>query len=81
MDLINLFHVVWRWFWLVLLVVAVSGAVAVYKVSDAPVVYEARVKIQISSPPPVDVTLYDQYRSSNLRDDMTVATNNFRNLM
>ena len=81
MDLINLFHIVWRWFWLVLLVVAVSGAVAVYKVSDAPVVYEASVKIQVSSPPPVDVTLYDQYRSSNLRDDMTVATNNFRNLM
>jgi uncharacterized protein involved in exopolysaccharide biosynthesis len=81
MDLISLFHVIWRWFWLVLVVVGISGAVAFYKVSDAPALYEATVKIQLSAPPPLDVALYDQYRSSNLRDDMTVAANNFRELM
>ncbi|MEO8285672.1 MAG: Wzz/FepE/Etk N-terminal domain-containing protein [Chloroflexota bacterium] len=76
-----LLSVIRRWFLVILLVVAVTGAAAYFRLSNVAPVYEATVKIQMTTPSAPDVALYDQYRSTNLRDDITVASNNFMELL
>jgi uncharacterized protein involved in exopolysaccharide biosynthesis len=41
-----------------------------------PLTYEAKVKLQITTPQREDVAVYDEYRYGSVRDEITVARNN-----
>lgn len=77
MELINILQILRRWFWLIISVVVVAALGLTLWSNSAERVYEAQVKLQMSAPQQEDVAAFDQYRSINLRDEITVARNNF----
>src|SRR5215468_9965510 len=81
MDLIRVLRAIRRWPGVILSVVVVAGAVTGLRLRATEPIYEAQVKLQLTAPQDEDVTLYDRYRSSNLRDEMTVARNNFTEVL
>jgi uncharacterized protein involved in exopolysaccharide biosynthesis len=81
MELIDLLQVVRRWFWLIVAVVIVTELALWLGTRSAEPVYAASVKLQISTPQSADVAAYDEYRSISLRDEITVAINNFLELL
>jgi uncharacterized protein involved in exopolysaccharide biosynthesis len=81
MDLITLLRAVQRWPGVILSVMLVTGLVMGWRLRTADPIYEAQVKLQLTAPQDEDVSLYDRYRSSNLRDEMTVARNNFTEVL
>jgi uncharacterized protein involved in exopolysaccharide biosynthesis len=81
MELINLLRVVRRWLWLIIAVVAMTELALWQGMRSAEPVYVATVTLQISTPQREDVAAYDEYRSISLRDEITVAINNFIELL
>lgn len=81
MELAHILHAAKRWWWVMLLILGSTGLVVGYKLKETPSSYDGMVKLQITAPLPEDVELYSTYRSTNLRDDMTVARNNFIELL
>jgi uncharacterized protein involved in exopolysaccharide biosynthesis len=80
-GLISLLRLIRRWPGVILSMVLVTLAVLGVRLQAADPVYEAQVKLQITAPQSEDVQLFDQYRSSSLRDEMTVARNNFSEVL
>src|SRR5690242_6521506 len=81
MELTRLIRAVLRRWWLILALVAITSAALILGLRGTPPTYESQVKLQFTPPQPEDVTLYDQFRSSNTRDEMLVARNNFVELL
>jgi uncharacterized protein involved in exopolysaccharide biosynthesis len=81
MELIKILRVVRRWFWLIVVVVVVAELALWLRMRSAEPVYAATVTLQISTPQSEDVSTYDVYRSISLRDEITVAINNFLELV
>ncbi len=77
MELINFLGVVRRQLWLVLSIAIITGLVLGFRLRPAEPLYEAQVKLQLTAPQQEDVALFDRYRASNIRDDVTLARNNF----
>jgi uncharacterized protein involved in exopolysaccharide biosynthesis len=70
-------QVVRRWPGVILSVVLVTLLVLGVRLFTSPRVFESQVKLQLTLPQQEDVALYDRYRTSSVHDDMTVARNNF----
>ena len=81
MELIDLLRVVRRWLWLILVIVVVTELALWVGTRSAEPVYTAVTRLQISTPQREDVATYDQYRYANVRDEITVAINNFMELL
>lgn len=81
MELINLVRVVRRWSWLIVALVVVTQVGLWLGTRSADPVYTASIQMQISTPQREEVAAYDEYRSINLRDEITVAINNFVELL
>jgi uncharacterized protein involved in exopolysaccharide biosynthesis len=81
MELINLLRILRRWLWLILSIVLVTGLVLWFRLRSAEPVYEAQVKLQLSTPQQEAVMAFDQYRYISLRDEVTVARNNFTEVL
>jgi uncharacterized protein involved in exopolysaccharide biosynthesis len=81
MELIDLLRGVRRWFWLIVAVVVVTELALWLGTHSAEPVYAASVRLQISTPQREEVAAYDEYRSISLRDEITVAINNFVELL
>lgn len=81
MELINLLRILWRWSWLILSVVVVTVLVLLFWLRTAEPIYAAQVTLQISTPQQEDVAAFDQYRYVSLRDEVTVARNNFTEVL
>ena len=81
MELIDLLRVVRRWLWLIVAIVVVTELALWLGMRSAEPVYTATVRLQISTPQREDVAAYDEYRSISLRDEITVAINNFIELL
>lgn len=81
MELIDILRVVRRWLWLIVAIVVVSQLALWLGMRSADPVYTASVRLQISTPQREEVALYDEYRSIGLRDEITVAINNFVELL
>lgn len=81
MDLMYVLGVIRRWPGVILSVMLVTGLATGFRLRTAEPIYEAQAKLQITAPQNEDVSLYDRYISSNLRDEMTVARNNFTEVL
>jgi len=81
MELIDILRVVRRWLWLIVAIVVVTQLALWLGTRSAEPVYTASVRLQISTPQREEVALYDEYRSIGLRDEITVAINNFVELL
>jgi uncharacterized protein involved in exopolysaccharide biosynthesis len=79
MDLMTLPARLWRRWWVVLAVVAVTGLGLALRTATTQPAYEAQVRILFTAPPVDDVSLLGtgNRSSSFLRDDLTLARNNF----
>jgi len=81
MELMFVLRMLRRWWWLLLLIPLVgASSVWVGLRSKAPV-YEASVKLQITTPQREDVAVYDEYRYASVRDEIAVARNNFTEVL
>lgn len=81
MELIDLLRVVRRWLWLIVSIVAATELALWLGMRSAEPVYSGTVSLQISTPQREDVSAYDEYRSISMRDEITVAINNFTELL
>ncbi len=81
MELINMLRVVRRWLWLIVAMVVVVQLALWLGMRAAGPSYTATLRLQISTPQRGEVALFDEYRSIALRDEITVATNNFIELL
>jgi uncharacterized protein involved in exopolysaccharide biosynthesis len=80
MELIDLLRVVRRWLWLIVAIVVVAELALWLGTQSAEPAYAATVRLQISAPQREEVAAYNQYRF-NPRDEITVAINNFIELL
>jgi uncharacterized protein involved in exopolysaccharide biosynthesis len=81
MELIDLLQVVRRWLWLIAAIMIVTELALWLGTKSADPVYAATVSLQISTPQREDVAAYDEYRSISMRDEITIAINNFVELL
>ncbi len=81
MELIDLLRVVRRWLWVIVAIVVVTELALWLGMRSAEPTYAATVRLQISTPQRGEVEAYDEYRSISLRDEITVAINNFMELV
>ena len=82
MELNQILKVMRRWTVVIVVAMVVVAGVAAWRAIAAGAVYESTVQLQLTAPQPEDVTLYSTNRSStNVRDDMAVALNNFTELV
>ncbi len=81
MELIDILRVVRRWLWLIVAIVVVTQLALWLGMRSAEPVYTASARLQISTPQREEIALYDEYRSIGLRDEITVAINNFVELL
>lgn len=82
MELNQILRVMRRWLAVIVLAMLVVTAVAGWRAIAAGTVYESKVELQLTAPQSEDVLLFNTNRSSsNARDDMTVALNNFTEIV
>ena len=81
MELIDLLRVMRRWLWLIVTVVVVTELALWLGMRSAEPVYAATVSLQVSTPQRENVAAFDEYRSISLRDEITIAINNFVELL
>lgn len=81
MELIDLLRVLRRWLWLIIAIVTLTELALWLGARSAKPVYAATVSLQISTPQRENVAAYDEYRSISLRDEITIAINNFVELL
>jgi uncharacterized protein involved in exopolysaccharide biosynthesis len=80
-ELNNIIWVLWRWKWLIVSVVLVTGLALGARVRTAEPVYAAQVKLQLTAPQQEDVALDNRYRYVALREEMTVIRNNLMEVL
>lgn len=76
-EFIGIFKILLRWLWLIILIT--GGMVALLYLStrtDTPV-YEAKTTVEITSPDSENINLFDEFISSNDRDNIAIELNKF----
>ncbi len=81
MELITLLRVIRRWLWLIVAIVMTTELALWLGMRSAEPAYAATARLQISTPQRGEVEAYDEYRSISMRDEITVAINNFMELV
>jgi uncharacterized protein involved in exopolysaccharide biosynthesis len=82
MDLKQARIVIRRWAAIVVLAALVVTIVAGWRILASDAQYEATVKLQLTAPQAEDISIFDRnVRATNIRDDMTVARNNFTEIL
>ena len=77
MDIFTIAGAIRRRWWLVVLAGVLCAAGAGFAFRPGKLAYESIVRIQLSTPQSDDVSLVNASRSSNVRDEATLARNNF----
>lgn len=77
MELIDIWRVLRRWGWLIAVFVVITQLVVWLGVRSTEPSYMASMYLQVSVPQRENVAAYDEYRAVNLRDEITIALNNF----
>lgn len=77
MDLMSMLRILRRWWWSIVLLPIASAVILSIGLRSKPPTYQAGVKLQITTPQREDVAVYEAYRYGSLRDEITVARNNF----
>jgi uncharacterized protein involved in exopolysaccharide biosynthesis len=77
MELVELLRVIWRWLWLIILIVAATCLILYFNPSANFVDYQAEVVLLLSTPDREDVSASDEYTFTNDRDEVTIAVNKF----
>jgi uncharacterized protein involved in exopolysaccharide biosynthesis len=79
MDLMTVPLRLWRWRWAILSVVVVTGLGLAFRFWTTQAKYESQVRILVTAPPTEEVSLLTtgNRSASFLRDDLTLARNNF----
>ena len=82
MELNHILKVIRRWALVIAITLVVIAVVAGWRLIAAGSLYESSVKIQLTAPQSEDVTIFTTNRTStNVRDDITVARNNFTEIL
>jgi succinoglycan biosynthesis transport protein ExoP len=81
MELLTILHILRRRWWLIVLLPMVSAVALWLGLRSRPPVYQSSVKLQITTPQREDVAVYEEYRYGSLRDEITVARNNFTEVL
>lgn len=81
MELISLLRILWRWRFMTLSILLVTGLAVGFHVHLARPSYEATVRLQVTTPEQEDIDLYDQYAFISDRDEVTVARNNLAEVL
>ena len=81
MELMTILRVLRRGWWLIVLLPLVTAVALWFGLRSRPPTYEARVKLQITTPQREDVSVGEEYRYGSQRDEITVARNNFSELV
>lgn len=81
MELVTILRVVRRRWWVIMLLPVVSTLALGLSLRSRPPTYEASVNVQITTPQREDVAVYEEYRYGSLRDEITVARNNFTEVL
>lgn len=76
-ELTDLFWVLLRWSWLIILVVVATVGSLVYLQRRIIPAYEATVTLMVTTPDREDVMLTDEYTFTNDRDEITNVTDRF----
>jgi capsular polysaccharide biosynthesis protein len=77
MEFISLIKVIWRWLWLIILIVATTLALLYFNPNWSFVDYRADVTVLLTSPDREDVQVLDDYVFTSERDEITIAINKF----
>ncbi len=77
MELMNIYRILRRWSWLIMLIVLVTGFALILGLLISKPVYEAELRVQISTPQLADISVYDEYVSVSSQTLITTARNNF----
>jgi uncharacterized protein involved in exopolysaccharide biosynthesis len=81
MEVMSMLRIMQRWWGAILSVVLTTLLVLGFRIYSSERVYETKVKLQLTAPQSENTDLYDRYQASSLRDEMTVARNNFVELL
>jgi len=81
MELLTILQFLRRWWRMIVLLPLVSVVALWLGLRSKPPTYEATVKLQITAPQREDVAVYEEYRYGSLRDEITVARNNFAEVL
>ena len=77
MELLNLLKIVWRWSWLMLLIVGGTVGIIYYQARGADPEYQSSLTLQVTTPDREDVAIIDTYTWTSDRDEITIVSNNF----
>lgn len=81
MDVAKLLRILWRRSWIIASVVLAAALGFGLRLWTAVPAYEAQVKLQMTVPQLEEIEVYERYRASNARDELTVARNNFNEVL
>lgn len=81
MEITTILQVLRRRWQMIVLLPIVSAVALWLGLCSRPPTYEATLKMQITAPQREDVALYEEYRYGSLRDEITVARNNFTEVL
>lgn len=77
MELVGILKVLWRWKWLIIGLVAITGIGLFTLTRNSDPLYSAYTTLQITTPDREDVAVVDAYAYTSDRDEITIAINNF----
>lgn len=77
MEVVNILKVMWRWMWLIILIVATTVGLLYWTAKSNIVRYSSEVVLVVSTPDREDVSAMDDYTFTSDRDEITVAINKF----
>jgi uncharacterized protein involved in exopolysaccharide biosynthesis len=76
-EAIDLLRIIWRRFWVVLIIVGVTLAVLIFRARVADPVYETDATLLVTTPDREDVAVTDEYTFTSDRDLIITAVNSF----
>ncbi len=77
MELVDVLKVIWRWLWLIILIVATTCILVYLNPTFGIVDYRADVVLLVSTPDREDVSVLNDYVFTSDRDEVTIAINKF----
>jgi len=77
MEVVNILKVMWRWMWLIILIVATTVGLLYWTAKSNIVQYSSEVVLVVTTPDREDVSAMDDYTFTSDRDEITVAINKF----
>jgi uncharacterized protein involved in exopolysaccharide biosynthesis len=77
MEVVSMLKVMWRWMWLIVLIVATTCALLYWTAKSTIVRYSSEVGMVVTTPDREDVAAMDDYVFTSDRDEITIVINKF----